>query len=217
MNVHMMSVGPFQSNCFVVQCKETRDAIVVDAGADAERIISTIRKLGVTVKAIVNTHAHIDHVSGLSEVVGEFSVPVLMHERELPVYESVPDQARMFGLPVPKLVDISRYIVEGDSVKFGRCEGVVRETPGHSPGGISLLFADANPPCVFVGDVLFMGSIGRTDLMGANHDVMMRTLRNIVLSWPDDMVVHSGHGPSTTIGIERRSNPFLLQLRHGDV
>ena len=212
MRVDMLTVGVFQSNCFIASCEETKEAIIIDAGGDPERILDVVKGLGVTVKMIVNTHAHIDHVTALSEVVAAFSVPVLMHKAEMPVYELIPQQASMFGLPAPALVPIDRFIAEGDTVSFGQAAGRVIDTPGHSPGGISLVFADEKPPRVFVGDVLFQGSIGRTDLMGADHGQMMATLKNVIMKLPDDMVVHSGHGAETTIGAEKQTNPFLLQL-----
>ena len=212
MRVDMLTVGVFQSNCFIASCEETMEAIIVDAGGDPERILDAVKDLGVAVKMIVNTHAHIDHVTALSDVVGAFSVPVLMHKDEMPVYELIPQQASMFGLSAPALVPIDRFIAEGDTVSFGQITGRVIDTPGHSPGGISLVFADEKPPRVFVGDVLFQGSIGRTDLMGADHGQMMDTLKNVIMKLPDDMVVYSGHGPETTIGAEKKTNPFLLQL-----
>ncbi len=212
MRVDMLTVGVFQSNCFIASCEETMEAIIVDAGGDPERILDAVKDLGVAVKMIVNTHAHIDHVTALSDVVAAFSVPVLMHKDEMPVYELIPQQASMFGLPAPALVPIDRFIAEGDTVSLGQMTGHVIDTPGHSPGGISLVFADEKPPRVFVGDVLFQGSIGRTDLMGADHGQMMDTLKNVIMKLPDDMVVYSGHGPETTIGAEKKTNPFLLQL-----
>ncbi|MFQ5512618.1 MAG: MBL fold metallo-hydrolase [Candidatus Krumholzibacteriia bacterium] len=212
MRVDMLTVGVFQSNCFIASCVETGEAIIVDAGDEAERILEAVKGLGVDVKMVINTHAHIDHVTALPDVVAALQVPVVMHKDEIPIYEILPQQASFFGLTAPKLVAIDRYVAEGDAVSFGRVTGRVIETPGHSPGGISLVFAGDKPPRVFVGDVLFQGSIGRTDLLGADHAQMMRTLENVIMKLPDDMVVHSGHGPETTIGAEKETNPFLLQL-----
>jgi glyoxylase-like metal-dependent hydrolase (beta-lactamase superfamily II) len=212
MRVDMLTVGEFQSNCFIASCEETMEAIIIDAGGDPERILDAVQDLGITVKMIVNTHAHIDHVTALSDVVAALSVPVLMHKAEVPIYEMIPQQAAFFGLPPPGLVAIDRFLVQGDTISFGNVTARVIDTPGHSPGGISLVFADDKPPRVFVGDVLFQGSIGRTDLMGADHGQMMDTLKNVIMKLPDDMVVYSGHGPETTIGAEKKTNPFLLQL-----
>lgn len=213
MNVVVLAVGPFQSNCFIVSCEKTKEAIIVDAGDDGDRILSHIDENHLRVKLIVNTHAHIDHVTALAEVKSALAVPVLMHENEMLIYRNLAQAAMMFGLAPPASTTIDRYIRGGDTITFGTLTGKVIDTPGHSPGGISLMFDDVTPPRVFVGDVLFSGSIGRTDLPGADHQQMMRTLKDVVMEWPDDVVVYSGHGPETTIGVEKRTNPFLLELR----
>ena len=208
----MLTVGLFQSNCFIVSCPETSEGIIVDACDDPERILQYVRDNELEVKFVVNTHAHIDHVMALADVVEALSVPVLMHKAEMSVYNAIPNQAVMFGLREPKLVKIDRYIAEGDAVEFGTLTGRVVESPGHSPGGICLLFDSAKPPRGFVGDVVFRGSIGRTDLPGADHMRMIETLRNVIMKLPDDMIIYSGHGPATTIAQEKMSNPFLLEL-----
>lgn len=210
MRVQMLTVGVFQSNCFVASCEETGEAIIVDAGDDAERILDHVRDLDV--KLIFNTHAHIDHVGALAAVKTALGVPVLMHENEMETYKRIPEQGAMFGLPAPGLVEIDRFVAGGDVVAFGNLRGRVVDTPGHSPGGVSLVFDDPSPPIAFVGDVLFRGSIGRTDLFGADHSVMMATLRDVIMKLPDDMIAYSGHGPETTIGLEKRTNPFLVGL-----
>ena len=208
----MLTVGAFQSNCFIASCEETSEAIIIDACDEAERILDVIRDLRLQVKMIVNTHAHIDHVTALPAVVSALSVPVVMHKDEMSVYEILPQQASLFGLEAPAQVTIDRFIAEGDLISFGKVSGRVIETPGHSPGGVSLLFDDEQPPRVFVGDVLFQGSIGRTDLLGSDHGQMMDTLKNVIMKLPDDAIVHPGHGPETTIGAEKQTNPFLLQI-----
>lgn len=212
MNIEMLTVGPFQSNCFVASDPNTGEAIIIDAGDDADRILSFVKDNRLLVQLIVNTHAHIDHVSGLALVVSALGVPVVMHKNEMPVYEALPQHAMMFGLPAPEAVKIDRFIAGGDEITFGSLKGRVIETFGHSPGGITLVFKDLSPPVAFVGDVLFQGSIGRTDLPGANQATMMSTLKNVIMELPDDMIVYSGHGPATTIGAEKATNPFLLSL-----
>jgi glyoxylase-like metal-dependent hydrolase (beta-lactamase superfamily II) len=212
-NVKMIAVGPFQSNCFVVSCDKTSEAIIIDAGDDADQILSFVRSTDLQVKLILNTHAHIDHVSALGPVVSALSAPVLMHENEMPIYEHIAQHAVMFGLVEPETVRIDRFVAGGDEISFGRLTGKIIDTPGHSPGGISLVFNDAEPPRAFVGDVLFRGSIGRTDLPGSDHQLMMSTLKNIIMELPDDMVIHSGHGPKTTMAVEKLTNPFLIALR----
>ncbi|MDH3215804.1 MAG: MBL fold metallo-hydrolase [Candidatus Krumholzibacteria bacterium] len=212
MQVRMITVGMFQSNCFIASCDETGEAIIIDAGDDGDSILKFVRDQKLRVTMIVNTHAHIDHVSALAEVASALSVPVVMHKNEMPIYENLAQHAMMFGLATPASVSIDRFVADGDVITFGRLSGHVIETPGHSPGGISLAFKDLTPPRIFVGDVLFHGSIGRTDLPGANHQQMVATLENVIMKLPEDMVVYAGHGPETTIGIEKLTNPFLVDL-----
>jgi glyoxylase-like metal-dependent hydrolase (beta-lactamase superfamily II) len=209
--IESLVVGPFQSNCHVVACTETNDAVIFDAGDDARRILATVRAMGVNVKAVVNTHAHLDHVSGLADVVDALGVPVFMHRDEAPVYEAVGQQAAMFGLSAPRIVAIHRWLAEGDVINVGKLRGDVMLMPGHSPGHIIAAFRDETPPRAIVGDVLFQGSIGRTDLPGGDHDVMMKTLERF-LPMADETIVYSGHGPETTIGDERKWNPFLAPI-----
>jgi glyoxylase-like metal-dependent hydrolase (beta-lactamase superfamily II) len=215
--IESLTVGPFQSNCHVVACGETGEAVIFDCGDEASRILATVKAMDVTVKAVINTHAHLDHVAGLAPVVAELGVPVFMHKDEEPIYQAVAQQALMFGLPVPKIVPIQRWLVEGDIVHVGNLKGEVMLMPGHAPGHIIVLFRDESPPRAVVGDVLFQGSIGRTDLPGGDHAVMMKTLERFV-PMPDPMIVHCGHGPDTTIGEEKRTNPFLAPIarRAGD-
>lgn len=209
--VETLTVGPFQSNCHIVSCSETREAVIFDCGDDASRILGAVRALGVNVKAVVNTHAHIDHVSGLPGVVEALGVPVFMHRADLPVYETLGQTALMFGLPVPRRVEITGWLEEGETIHVGRLSGHVMLMPGHTPGHIIVLFGDETPPVAIVGDVLFQGSIGRTDLPLCDHAVMMETLKRF-LPMSDETVVYCGHGPETTIGDERRWNPFLAPL-----
>jgi glyoxylase-like metal-dependent hydrolase (beta-lactamase superfamily II) len=209
--IESLVVGPFQSNCHVVACTDTNDAVIFDAGENAAEILDTVRRMGVNVKAVVNTHAHLDHVGALAEVVDALGVPVFMHAGETPIYEAVAQQAAMFGLRPPRTVPIQRWLVEGDVINIGKLRGEVMLMPGHTPGHIIVLFKDETPPRAVVGDVLFQGSIGRTDLPGGDHDVMMKTLERF-LPMDDATVVHCGHGPDTTIGEERRWNPFLAPI-----
>ncbi len=209
--IESLTVGPFQSNCHIVVCGETGEAVIFDAGDEPERIIATALALNANVKAVVNTHAHLDHVAGLAGVVEALRVPVFMHRLDLPLYEEVGPQAQMFGLPAPPTVPIERFLEEGDVVRVGNLSGKVMLMPGHTPGHIIVHFEDATPPRAVVGDVLFRGSIGRTDLPGGDHDVMMKTLERF-LPMADDTIVYCGHGPATTIGDEKRQNPFLAPL-----
>jgi glyoxylase-like metal-dependent hydrolase (beta-lactamase superfamily II) len=208
--IQSLTVGPFQSNCHIVACEKTGEAVIFDAGDDAPRILAAVEAMKVNVKAVVNTHAHIDHVAGLAHVVDALGVPVFMHRNETLVYDALEQSAMMFGLPAPRRVPIHGWLEEGDVVRVGELEGAVMLMPGHTPGHIIVVFA-ATPPRAIVGDVLFQGSIGRTDLPGGDHDVMMKTLTRF-LPMPDDTIVYPGHGPETTIGAEKKWNPFLAPI-----
>lgn len=217
MRTDVLTVGMFQSNCYVVSCEKTKQALVIDAGDEGSRIGDHVERAGLDVKMIVCTHGHIDHVAGLPELRAVLKAPVVMHRDELTLYRNLDRQAMLFGLPTPGTVEIDRLVSGGEKLEFGELACEVVHTPGHSPGGISLVFRDEAPPAIFVGDVLFRGSIGRTDLMGASDRQMTRTLQDVILELPDDMIVYSGHGPETTIRIERRSNPFLIDVEGWDL
>lgn len=209
--IQSLEVGPFQSNCYIVACERTNDAVIFDAGDEATRILATVKAMGVNVKAVVNTHAHLDHVSGLADVVDALGVPVFMHRDEVPVYDALAQSAVMFGLPVPRKVKIHGWLAEGESIRIGDLKGDVMLMPGHTPGHIIVVFGGVTPPRAIVGDVLFQGSIGRTDLPGGDHQVMMKTLTRF-LPMADDTIVYPGHGPETTIGAEKKWNPFLAPI-----
>lgn len=210
--IEMLPVGMFQSNCYIVSCSETGEGVVIDAGDEGERILSAVDRLHVRVKAILQTHAHLDHVGALDEVAPALGAPVCMHRDEIPVYESVERQAAMFGLGAPKRVTVDRMLENGDEIHVGKLTAEVIHAPGHSPGSVCFYFRRATPPRIVVGDVLFKGSIGRTDLPGGNYGTIMETLINVFLPLPDETIVYSGHGPETTMEEEKRFNPFLVPL-----
>lgn len=211
LSVEALTVGPFQSNCYVAACRRSQEAILVDAGDDADAILAAVTRLSVRVTGIVCTHAHIDHIAALPALCESLAVPVSMHRAALPMYEMAGAQASSFGLEPPGQVEIDRIVEAGDEIRFGELVASVRWTPGHSPGGICLYLDLPDTPVLFAGDVLFQGSIGRTDLPGSDEKSMRATLRSL-LALPDETRVYPGHGPDTTIGAERRSNPFLLPL-----
>lgn len=212
--IESLTLGPFQSNCHIVACERTGEAVIFDACDEAPRILATVRAMNVNVKAVINTHAHIDHVSGLPGVVDALGVPVFMHKDDVPVYDALEQTAMMFGLAVPRQVDIHRWLEEGETIRIGELGGRVMRMPGHTPGHIIVVFDKTIPPRAIVGDVIFQGSIGRTDLPLGDHNAMMKTLRRL-LPMPDDMILYSGHGPETTIGAEKRFNPFLAPIAAG--
>lgn len=210
--IDVIPVGMFLSNCIIASCEETSEGVIIDAGDESERIISAVENSGVHVKAVISTHGHIDHVSALSEVVTALDVPAYMHADEIPIYEKVEASAAMFGLPAPERVNIDKYLDDGERIQFGNITAEVIHAPGHSPGSICVAFRGATPPCVVSGDVLFKGSIGRTDLAGGSLQGIMHTLKTIFVPMPNETVVYPGHGPETTIGEEKLTNPFLAPL-----
>jgi len=212
----ILPVGWLQCNCSVVGDPETREAIVLDPGDEVERIQEILARHGLTVRAIVNTHAHIDHVGGLRKLHDVTGAPVLMHPDDLELYRALEMQAAWIGMPVPEIADVDGLLRDGDQVRWGRYAANVIHTPGHTPGSLCLHLPQAEQGTVtdgtgklFAGDTLFAGSIGRTDLWGGSLDAIMRSLQTKLMAFPDDTLVFPGHGPATTIGRERNSNPFL--------
>ena len=208
MQIEVLTVGMFAMNCYLIIDTNTSEAIFIDPGDEAERLIKKVEEKEVDVKYIVNTHCHIDHIAEVHRIQDHFKIPFYIHKEEVDLLNILPEQATMFGLEDPKIPTVTDYFVEGDQIKFGKITGKVLHTPGHSPGGISLLFDNH----VFVGDSLFMDSIGRTDLYMANYDQLMESIKTKLLNLEDGTEVFPGHGPSTTIGREKRYNPFLQEL-----
>ncbi|OLB85949.1 MAG: hypothetical protein AUI12_10295 [Acidobacteria bacterium 13_2_20CM_2_57_6] len=253
-------VGMLQCNCSIIGDPATREALVVDPGDEVTRILDLIGRHRLMVKAIVSTHAHIDHVGGLSKLHQYTGAPVLMHRDDLPLYQAMDEQAAFLGVIPPDLTDVDQLLKEGDVLRWGAFEAQVIHTPGHTPGSVSLYLPHdagritaaapkkfsvkdeagddiaisdllkkmAGPddsqeiaaageseqiqlraPQLFSGDTLFAGSIGRTDLWGGSMEQIMDSLHTKLMHLPDDTIVHPGHGPVTTIGNERHSNPFL--------
>lgn len=219
MMVRVIPAGILQTNCVILACPATRDALVADPGGDADRILSDLKRENLKVRAILLTHAHIDHIGGAADLAEATGAPVMLHEEDLPLYESAPEQAAAFGLPAPSPVRIGRYLVDGEEVQWGRIRGMVLHTPGHSPGSVCLYVPGSvgtesgapEPPRVVAGDTVFAGSVGRSDLWGGSHETLINSIRTRLLNLPDETVVIPGHGPITTIGQERRTNPFLLE------
>jgi hydroxyacylglutathione hydrolase len=211
MPVEMLTVGALNTNCFVAWCEEMKEAVVIDPGFSTEKegketVLQVIEINDLGVKYIINTHGHADHTSGNGVVKKATSAPILIHELDAPLLgESGKDWASMFGYQVVS-PPADKTLRQGDTIHFGKCTLTVLHTPGHTPGGISLLGND----CVFVGDTLFQGSIGRTDFPGGNYKTLIRSIKEKLNVLPDNFTVYAGHGPTTTIGIEKRNNPFLL-------
>jgi len=205
------AVEPFFKNGFVLGCEDTREAVVVDPGDEVDQLLAAVRKHGLTVTNILLTHAHLDHVTGVAKAKQALGVPVWLHADDNFLYERVVQQGQMFGFHVDPQPPIDRFYEGEGPLRFGRYRVRVLHTPGHCPGGVCLAVSREGEQAatLFVGDTLFAGSIGRTDLPGGDTDTLMRSIRGVLFRFPDETVVWSGHGPETTIGQERRTNPFL--------
>jgi hydroxyacylglutathione hydrolase len=200
-------VTEFMTNCFIVGDDATKEAIVIDPGGEAGRIVQEIKNLGVEIKAIVNTHAHVDHIGALKEIKDTFNAEIMLHNLELPVLQTASRMGRLFGVSIEQPPEPDRFLADGDQVSCGDITLTVIETPGHSPGGISLVTSDGR--YCFAGDTLFAGSIGRTDLPGGDYHTLIQSIKTRLIPLGDDVKVLPGHGPATTMGNERRYNPFL--------
>jgi glyoxylase-like metal-dependent hydrolase (beta-lactamase superfamily II) len=210
--LHTAAVEPFYKNGYLVGCEETRDGILIDPGDEVEDLLRAVRSARVRVTAILLTHAHLDHITGVGRAKDELDVPVWLHADDQFLYDAIVEQGKMFGLRVEPQPPVDANYSPGTPFQFGRYQVDVHHTPGHSPGGVSLAIGrgDENGRALFVGDTLFSGSIGRTDLPGGDHETLIHSIRTILFAFPDDAVVYAGHGPATTIGRERRTNPFLV-------
>ena len=214
MIIETQAVGPFFKNGFVVGCERTHEAVLIDPGDEVEDLMATVRQLRLEVTHILLTHAHVDHVTGVAAAKEAFGVPVWLHEADLPLYEFAEQQGRLYGLTVRRPPPVDRFY-DTSLIRVGDYEVRVHHTPGHCPGGVCLQIGAAGVPGpeLFVGDTLFAGSIGRTDLPGGDYETLMRSIAEVLFPLGDDRVVHPGHGPDTTIGRERTTNPFVLDYR----
>jgi len=212
MVLEQTAVEPFHKNGFVLGCEETREGIVIDPGDDVELQLEAVERHGLSIRHILLTHAHLDHVTGVARARKALGVPVWLHRDDNFLYEGVAQQGLAFGFAVAPQPPIDRFYEGEGPLRFGRYGVRVLHTPGHCPGGVCLAVSrDGDPAAtLFVGDTLFAGSIGRTDLSGGDMDTLLRSIRQVLFAFPDDTVVRSGHGPATTIGEERRTNPFLI-------
>jgi hydroxyacylglutathione hydrolase len=233
----IIPVGMLQCNCSILGDPVTRETLVVDPGDDVEQILAILQKHKLTVRAIISTHTHIDHVGGLAQLHAVTGAPVLIHEADMPLYENLDEQARFLGAPRPPSTKIDEYVKDGDTLRWGRYTARVIHTPGHTPGSISL-YSDAErttergeresggpltrahatkgsavvepaSPLLIAGDTLFQGSIGRTDLWGGSMRDILRSIHEKLLVLPEATRVIAGHGDETTIGLEQEANPFL--------
>ena len=233
----ILPVGMLQCNCSIIGDPETREALVLDPGEEVDRILAVLAQHSLTVRAIVSTHAHIDHVGGLRKLQQVTGAPVMMHGDDLELYRNLDVQAAWLGVRPPDPANVDQLLKEGDTLRWGRFAGNILHTPGHTPGSVSLYLppllsshgdaqrgltagssekpaerhrlAAASAGRLFAGDTLFAGSIGRTDLWGGSLPQILRSIHQKFLVLPEDTIVYPGHGAATTIGAERSSNPFL--------
>jgi hydroxyacylglutathione hydrolase len=197
--------GQFVQNCYLVADAEQKVAVLVDPGEEAGRFLSELRRRTWTLQAIWLTHAHIDHILGVEAVHAAYPVPIHLHPADLPLYRGLPEQGRWMGFDVKAAPLPDRELRQGETLKVGDVSFAVRHVPGHSPGHVAFV----GNGVILGGDVLFSGSIGRTDLPGGDMARLMQSIQTEFLTLPDSTIVHSGHGPDTTIGVERETNPFL--------
>lgn len=213
MQIERTAAPPFFENSFLVWCEDTREAVVIDPGDGIDELIELARMRKVTVTKILLTHAHLDHITGVGQAKRAFAAPVWLHKDDLFLYVDVVAQGRLFGLDLQAQPPVDHFYAPNERLTFGRFVVDVRHTPGHCPGGVCLAIGRADGPEdareLFVGDTLFAGSIGRTDLPGGDLELLLNSIRNQLLVYPDATIVHSGHGPDTTVGVERATNPFL--------
>lgn len=207
LKVHTIVNGPFQENCYIAQDDLTGKGIFIDPGAEPERLMQIAKKRGVEIVAIYNTHGHIDHAGGVQPIKDALGIPFAIHPEDDFLLKMLPDQARMFGLEAVTIPVVDTQLAHGDTFSVGELTASVIHTPGHSPGGVCFLFGDT----VFVGDTLFAGSVGRTDLPGGSTKALIESIHTRLLTLSDKVRVFSGHGPETSIGNERRRNPFLTE------
>ena len=203
----ILPVGPLQCNCSIIGDEATHEAMVVDPGDDIDDVLAILRKHNLQVKQIVITHAHIDHVGGAMKLRAATGAPVLLNQNDLALLKMLDVQAAWVGMAAPGAVEIDQPINSGDTVQAGPLKATILHTPGHTEGSVCLYFPTQQK--LIAGDTLFAGSIGRTDLPGGSMQKILQSLHGTVLALPDDTIVVPGHGPLTTIGDERESNPFL--------
>ncbi|MCD6380302.1 MBL fold metallo-hydrolase [bacterium] len=198
-------VGPMATNNYILYCPVTKDAIIIDPGGDPEIIIKSIGEKSLNPTKIILTHGHSDHMASAAEIMRKYNIGLAVHSDDIETMKKSVKDAPLWGLGIIEEPEVENTLAEGDKIKVGEITGAVIATPGHTKGGISLKFNGV----VFVGDTLFAGSIGRTDFFGGNQETLLDSVRTKLFNLPDDTLVYCGHGPSTTIGDEKRNNPFF--------
>jgi hydroxyacylglutathione hydrolase len=199
------SVGPLQANAYLAICEDTGACAMIDPGAEAGRLLEAAEGAGCRIESILLTHAHLDHVGGVAAAKRETSAPVFLHPLDVGIYTAAPAQGRSFGLQIEEPPAVDMELEDGQILEIGGQTLEVRHTPGHSPGHVCFV----GDGFAFVGDCVFAGSIGRTDLPGGDYRTLIDSINEKLLTLPDETILYSGHGPATTVGTERSNNPFL--------
>lgn len=216
MRIRTFTGRGFGENAYLLVCDDSGTSVVVDPGAGASEVVSAIRDEGLSLHAILLTHAHLDHIEGVSDMrAAHPEAPIWLHADDLPLYRGVQRQAAMFGLQATPQPEPTDQLVPGRPFEFGDCSLQVRFAPGHAPGHV--IFVSEPDGAALVGDVIFQGSIGRTDLPGGDFQTLMKSIRDEVLTLPDETVLYPGHGPPTSVGHERIGNPFLVPHYGGEL
>jgi hydroxyacylglutathione hydrolase len=209
--LEVRAVAPFHKNGFVVGCERTREGVVIDPGDEVDQLLAAVRDRDLDIRHILLTHAHVDHVTGVAAAKAALDAPVYLHRDDLFLYEAAVEQGAMFGFKVAPQPPPDAYY-DGSPIVFGDYQVTVHHTPGHCPGGVCLRTAKPGGEVhLFVGDTLFAGSIGRTDLPGGNYEVLMKSITGVIFPLGEPAIVHPGHGPDTTIARERATNPFVVE------
>ncbi len=202
-----LPVGPLSVNCFVIACPTTHEGIVVDPGGDVEQIVELVRKHQLTIRAVINTHGHFDHIGGNQQAVAAFGAGLMIHRDDEPMLQRCAEVARNYGIQCQNSPPADSFLEDGAEISFGTCHLKVLHTPGHTRGGCCLYFEKER--IVITGDTLFADSIGRTDLPGGSHQQLLDSIASKLFTLPDDVTAYPGHGASTTIGYEKANNPYF--------
>jgi len=212
LNLYIKTIvtGPFQENSYLLIDKLSKKCVLIDPGDEAQKIINFVNEKNIIPIAIINTHAHLDHIGAISEIKAEYSIPFYLHTEEKPILDSYLISCRMFGMKPAGSPSVDEWLDSSGELLIGPFKFLIIETPGHTPGGCSFLIDDI----IFVGDTLFQGSIGRTDLPGGDRKILDKSLIKLINKLNPKTTVYSGHGPSTSIGFEKINNPFLIQLQN---
>ncbi len=211
--IETFPVGPIQANCTLLGDSEAGELIVIDPGDEAEGIAERIERSGLSPIMILHTHGHFDHAGGTADLRDRLKpgIPISLHRDDLEIYDALPKQGAMFGMGAQAPPEPTLWLEHGQHLTVGRFDVEIRHTPGHSPGSVCLIVSGSEPTVAVVGDVLFAGSIGRTDLWGGSFEILEQSIREQLYTLPDDTRVICGHGPDTTIGREKMTNPFVSE------